>query len=308
MKLTYRRVLIIADIEGSSDCWDYEGSSWLTPAWRRACRGMTRDVAAVVRAVLDAGAEDVRVKDFHRTGYNLLSEWIDPRARVIQGYRPGPVPGIGDPGRTEAAVFLGMHAASGTRGFLAHTLTSRLAALRVNDRPMTELELFAASLAPFGIRPAFFSGCPTACDQARAVISGLPVFPIDKSDGPGSFRPALWRRNLAEAAVRSIQQSAPPPYEPAGPFKAEIVLRDGPQAVQKIADRWGVDHDTDRVFLSAPDIHTLYADLIRLCYLTPTMERAIRPALSLYRLMGRLGLIWVRRRLRPLPPPCGLTP
>ena len=36
---------IIADIEGSSDCWSYEGSSFMTAEWARACLGMTRDVA-----------------------------------------------------------------------------------------------------------------------------------------------------------------------------------------------------------------------------------------------------------------------
>jgi hypothetical protein len=57
-------------------------------------------------------------------------------------------------------MMIGMHAAAGTTGFLAHTLTSRLSSLTVNGRPMAEVELFSASLAPFGIPPLFFSGCP----------------------------------------------------------------------------------------------------------------------------------------------------
>ena len=38
-----------------------------------------------------------------------------------------------------------MHAASGTDGFLSHTLTSRIAQLEVNRRPLAEVELFAVS-------------------------------------------------------------------------------------------------------------------------------------------------------------------
>jgi D-amino peptidase len=58
---------------------------------------MSLDVDAVV-GLFDAGVRQVTVKDFHRTGYNLLPEMIDHRARIDCGYRRGPVPGLGDPG------------------------------------------------------------------------------------------------------------------------------------------------------------------------------------------------------------------
>jgi len=41
--------LIIADIEGSSGCWSYRASSFMTKDWARACLEMTRDVQAVVQ-------------------------------------------------------------------------------------------------------------------------------------------------------------------------------------------------------------------------------------------------------------------
>ncbi|MBU2550030.1 MAG: M55 family metallopeptidase, partial [Proteobacteria bacterium] len=183
MSPRFQHILIIADIEGSSGCFSYRASSFLTPEWARACADMTRDVSAVVSSLFEAGAETVAVKDFHRTGYNLLPEWIDSRAEWIPGYRQGPVPGLGEPGRAQGIVFLGLHAASGTDGFLAHTMTSRLKDLKVNGRILTEAELFSASLAPYGLRPLFFSGCPTACSQAEAALPGLQTLAIDKSGG-----------------------------------------------------------------------------------------------------------------------------
>ena len=117
-----KNILIIADIEGSSGCWNYAASSFMTDQWCKACVDMTRDVNAVTHALLDAGVEQITVKDFHRTGFNLLPEMIDPRVKIVSGYRRKPVPGIGDPDEARAVVFLGMHAASGTGGFLAHTL------------------------------------------------------------------------------------------------------------------------------------------------------------------------------------------
>ena len=76
----FERILIIADIEGSSGCWNRRASSFMTREWSRACVEMTRDVNAVVQALFNSGVEHIQIKDFHRTGYNLLPELIDPRA------------------------------------------------------------------------------------------------------------------------------------------------------------------------------------------------------------------------------------
>ncbi len=140
-KNPYRLILVLADIEGSSGCGSYRASSFLTKPWARACAAMSRDVDAVVKGLFEAGVQRVTVKDFHRTGYNLIPEMIDSRARITCGYHQGPVPGLGDPGDADAAMMIGMHAAAGTAGFLAHTLTSRLASLTVAGRPLAEVEL-----------------------------------------------------------------------------------------------------------------------------------------------------------------------
>lgn len=298
MATRFENVLIIADIEGSSGCWDYRASSFMTHEWSRACLGMTLDVSAVVRALFDAGVKHVTVKDFHRTGYNLLPELIDPRAQVVLGYKRGPVPGLGHPGDAQAVMFLGMHAASGTEGFMAHTLTSRIIWLEVNRKPLAEVELFSASLAPYGVRPIFFSGCPTACAQARAAIRKINSYPIDKSAGPDLFVADSWRSGLVSAALDSLNNVATEPYTVSGPFKAEVTLRGGESAAQKLSRRWGFDQAGARIFIEAADIHELYRDLIRLCYLTPITERILPFGLFLYNLTGRLGLEWVRRRLK----------
>ena len=294
----FKSVLIISDIEGSSGCWSYSGSSFMTPEWYRACVEMTRDVSAVVAALFNAGTSSVSVQDFHRTGYNLLHELIDPRARVLSGFKRGPVPGIGDPGDAKAVMFLGMHAASGTKGFLAHTLTSRIERLEVNGKPMAEVELFAASLAPHRVRPIFFSGCPVACAQAKEAITEIDVYPIDKAVDPHLFDSNSWRAGLARAAAKSLDNAATEPYIPQGPFRAILTMRDGKDSARIIARRWGFNYNEAQIFLEARDIHGLYDDLIRLCYLTPLIEKIVPFVLLWYRVIGRIGLKVVRRELR----------
>jgi D-aminopeptidase len=291
------RILILADLEGSSACWSYAASSFLTNDWARACLGMTQDISSVVSALFDAGVESVTIKDFHRTGYNLLTELIDSRAVIVSGYRRGPAPGIGHPGNAQAVMFLGMHAASGSNGFLAHTLTSRIAHLAVNDRLLAEVELFAAALAPWGIRPVFFSGCPVACDQAAAVIENLHCFPIEKFRGPDNFDSDTWRSALNQAAVRALSNHKTVPYCPVGPFDARVTLRDGETQAAKWARRWNLQQTGAQVRIQADQMDQLYLALIKLCYLTPLSQKILPLALWAFNLRGRLGILWARRHL-----------
>jgi D-amino peptidase len=270
----------------------------MTDEWSLACIEMSRDVNAVVESLFVAGVKQVKVKDFHRTAYNLLPELIDSRAQIVSGYKYGPVPGIGSPGQATAVMFLGMHAASGTGGFMAHTLTSRLKKLEVNGRPLSELELFSASLAPYGVRPLFFSGCPIACAQAREAIENIDCHAIDKSNGPDSFDPHSWRSGLAQTAVGALNNSSTHPYNPEGPFEAAVTMRDGERTARKMALRWGFRQEGDRIFIRVPHIHGLYSALIELCYLTPLTKRILPLALLGYNVKGRLGLTWVRRHQR----------
>ncbi len=294
----FTRILIIADIEGSSGCGSYLASAFLTEEWAGACLAMSLDVDAVVRALFAAGVEQVTVKDFHRTGYNLLPEIIDPRAALVSGYLRASVPGLGDPGPAEALMMTGMHAASGTDGFLAHTFSSRIASLRVNGVLIPEAALFSASLAPYGIRPVFFSGCPAACRQASAAIPHIQTFAIDKSVPVHRFEVEAWREGLAVAAVRSLSNRSAGPCPMKGPFEAAVQMRKGTEAARRIGSRWGISAEGDTLRFQAPDFDRLYMTLIRICYLTPTVEKILPVGLFLFNLRGFLGRMWVRRRLK----------
>ena len=297
MQNPFTHILIIADLEGSSGCWSYKASSFLTDEWCRACVEMSRDVSAVVSALFKAGVKTITIKDFHRTGYNLFPELIDSRATLVSGYRRGPVPGIGNPYNAQAVMFLGMHAASGSDGFLAHTLTFRIARLEVNHRLLAEIELFAASLAPFGIRPIFFAGCPVACQQAKAAIGDIYCHRIDKSPGAKNFDARTWRSELAQSAVRSLDNHKTVPYEPVGPLNATVTWRAGKAAAAQLAHRWKLQSEENRIHIQADDMHELYLQLVKMCYLTPAATKILPLAMMAFNFWGRSGIWRARRRL-----------
>ncbi len=295
----FKRFLIVADIEGSSGCWSRQASVDGTDEWALACREMSADVNCLATALLDAGADRLVIQDFHRSAHNILPELIDPRAELVSGYHDSGAPGFADMGGIQAVLFIGMHAASGTEGFLAHTLTSRLAMVEVSGKPVSEFELFAAALARWNIHPLFFSGCPIACSQAAYAVPGLGLWPIDKSAGPRAFDSETWRLGLKQAALRALENENTRIFCPLGPTSALVRLRDEGRAI-KLSRLWGLPLERGALRVDARDMADLYYRLALLCYFTPFLKAILPLALVLFNAKGRLGRAWVRRRLRSL--------
>lgn len=293
----YKKILIIADIEGSTGCADYEASSFNTSSWYDACIDMSLDINAVVLKLLEKGAEKIYIKDFHRTGYNLLPELIDGRARIIHGYRQGPVPGIGNVYDAEAVMFIGMHASSGSDGFLAHTLTSKYNRIMVNGGPVSELQIFASSLYGHSLKPIFFSGCPAACREAEESIKGISVYPVIKN-ASGYCDKIKTREELALAAEESLENTSVSPYLMPPPFQTELGMLDGTDTAEKKGRRWKLDSTGDTISFTASDFDDFYNKLIMITYFTPLLVKVTPAALFLFNLYGRIGLSIVRWRKR----------
>ena len=294
-----KQILIISDIEGSSLCRTRASAKFLGKDWPRACLGMTKDVNAVITALFDAGVERIHVRDFHRTAYNIIPSLIHPKAVLDQGYCRGPIPGLGAPTGFDGLIMIGMHAPSGSSGFLPHTLTSRIAGVTINGKLVSEAQLFSAALASFGIPPLFFSGCPEACAHTQKFMPHVRTFAIDKFKTrkfKTGFHAPTWRRCLAEASAKSLGNEKRRPYNPEGPFQAVVTMALEKAMARTLAQRWGHSCKGRDIYLEVKDYSTLFRELSRMAFLTPLGEKLIPIALPLYHLMGRAGLAWAQKK------------
>ncbi|HNX74960.1 MAG TPA: M55 family metallopeptidase [Candidatus Rifleibacterium sp.] len=286
-------VYIIADLEGSTGCLQRSDAQLFNDGWVHACVELSHDINLIGRRLLHAGARRVRVKDFHRTGFNLFRELIDRRIELEQGYQAGPVPGLGDVSGFDCLMMTGMHAVSGSDGFLPHTLTSRFAAIEVNGLLLSEAELFAASVASAGLAVVFFSGCPIACGQAIDKMPWLQSFIVSK---PLADRPEILRQQIADAAAQAFMSTAGQIYQPTGPFATRIKMRDGESAAARLRKMWRLDGNGNELSFSCPDMQALYLQMIRLAYLSPFIEAHLAFSLKVANISGRLTHMWARRR------------
>ena len=296
-------ISILADIEGSSGCVDRSSAQFATDSWSQACLGMTRDVQCVIQRLLNEGYKRIIVQDFHRTGFNLYPEGIDQRAILLQGYRPGIFPGMGTPPRRGALCLLGMHAASGTDGFLAHTLTSRISRLRLAGEPLSESELFGRSLQELGLTPIFVSGGEQACQQAQRALPSIATFSRPWPPQPEPYWEE-WREQHAEAVGTAIQTFQKRGVALALPPRKRLSIQctfRTEQEAQRVATHWNLRRQGSTVEIEATSYLEAYQTLVKCAYLTPLLEKVLPLALRLYRIIGRTGLQWARSRLRSYP-------
>jgi D-amino peptidase len=291
-KIQFKHILLVCDMEGSSECFSHRASLFMTKEWADACMGLTRDVDAVAKALFSAGVESVTVKDFHRSGYNIFTQLIDKRVKIISGYRQGQVPGMGDLRGIDAALFIGMHAPSGSDGFIAHTMTSRIAKLSARGKIISEIQLFSAALSVQGIKSLFFSGCPVACRYASQSLPWLKTHPIDTSNNLKKYKSSLWRKSLAEKAVLSLKNKTAKVYNQHGPFAVQMKMRDGEKAARLIAKRWNLVFENDTILFNADNMRDVYVKLAQWLYLTPFLLKILSVALVINNVVGKFGIIW----------------
>jgi D-amino peptidase len=283
---------LVADLEGSTGAWTKAHTLLGTPEWQEARVELTRDINAVAGSLLEKGVKGVVVKDFHRTGYNLILPRLDPRIKVVSGYYTGPALGYGDLHGADFALFVGLHAAGGNeKGFLPHTLTSRLAEIRVNGKRVCESELFATVLSDFNVPVVFFSGCPAACREASEKLSWVITSEIPKD--PEIYRDEkkrgefiLEKRERLKQRVKEIVNPTEQPlFRMQPPFDCQVIFQDEAEARR---NPWGFPRSGRTLRVEAPRFLDLYESLLKIAYF-PKLAYQFRSAvLPLTRLVWKI--------------------
>ncbi len=177
-----RIALLVIDLEGVAGV-DALGAlvagSLLYPA---ACGALTKETAAAVEGLLEAGFDRVRVSDSHRAGAMRLNVDVGglPEGTEVfweeDAYSAELFEGV------SAVACLGMHAAAGSQGFAAHTMDVHCG-WGLGGRRLSETDIVFALAAEHGI-PALFS-------------SGDDVLEAQLARGPAANRPRFVRTKRA---------------------------------------------------------------------------------------------------------------
>jgi len=232
------KVFISADMEGISGI---PRSAWTESDdddFSRARELMTGDVNAAIQGCLDAGADEIWVKDAHGGADNILIEKLLPPARLIQGWGPADRMMEGIDASFDAALLIGYHARVMTEdGTISHTMTGQTRGLWYNGVEIGESGISAAHAGAYGVPLVFVSGDDALCREVRDTIAAQVFTATVKSAYtrecvrmlPLLEAHELIRKGVAGALCGGIEI---PPYVPEPPIEVRYQFQTKRQAAK----------------------------------------------------------------------------
>lgn len=251
------KLFISADIEGCIGTTLSVETHKEEAVYRPFAEEMTREVVAVCEACLEAGADEIVVKDGHGDATNIDFMALPERVKLIRGKSGHPFNmmfGIDE--SFDAVLYVGYHSPAGCGGNpISHTSTGNSNHIYLNGKLMSEFMLNTYTAALFKVPAIFISGDEAICSLAKELVPGIITAPVKKGVGASTINMSIGEglrllRDRAKTAVSGDLSSCR--IELPKKFEYVVNYKDLKKAYQMSffpgAER--VDERTDRVVSS----------------------------------------------------------
>ncbi len=204
------KIFISADIEGTTGIAHWNETEKNHPDWKYFADQMTREVAAACQGAMDAGCEDIVVKDAHDSARNIDPRGLPECARLHRGWAglPGSMMMCLD-GSFDGCVFTGYHSgASWDTSPLSHTMNLGNYYVLINGQRISEMTINALLASYYKVPLLCVTGDKGICDAAKAANPNIETVAVNEGCGNGvlSIHPDLAVRRIREAVARALQK------------------------------------------------------------------------------------------------------
>ena len=229
------KLFISADIEGTTGIvlWDETTNGHARYPYFQ--QQMTKEVAAACQGAIDAGCDDILVKDAHDSACNLIPRQLPEEVRLFRGWGSDIMSMMaGLEPDCDGVFFTGYHSGAGMdTNPLSHTMNTRNNYVRINGVIAPELMINSLTAAYFGVPVRLVTGDKGLCDWMKAINPNVETVAVSEGRGRGSIsiHPDRAIRLIQEAAERAMKKPAEdcmfplPEY-----FKVEICFKQHFQA------------------------------------------------------------------------------
>lgn len=204
------KLFISADIEGTTGITLWDETTNGNPRYRYFQEQMTKEVAAACQGAIDAGCDDILIKDAHDSACNLIPAMLPEEVRVFRGWGSDIMSMMAGLERDcDGVFFTGYHSGAGMdTNPLSHTMNTRNNYVRINDRIAPELMINSLTAAYFGVPVRLVTGDRGLCDWMKAVNPNIETVAVSEGRGRGSIsiHPNKAVRLIREAACRAMQK------------------------------------------------------------------------------------------------------
>ncbi|MEH7382297.1 M55 family metallopeptidase [Bacillus sp. JJ1533] len=203
------KIYVSVDMEGISGILLPEQLKKGELYYEEARKLLTAEVSVVIEGLIEAGADDIYVKDAHGTGYNFIASELPPEAKYCMGATnvSNRFPGLDS--SFDGAMLIGYHAMGGTESAIRdHTMTSvGWQSIHLNGRPIGEIGIDSLLFSLHHVPVLFVTGDKKTCAEAITEIPNVRTY--ETKEGLGRHAalikpPKLVYRELKEEIKESI--------------------------------------------------------------------------------------------------------
>lgn len=203
------RLFVSSDIEGTTGITAWDETEWSTPRSVYFREQMTREVSAACEGAIDAGFDDIWVKDAHDSARNILPDKLPEPVKLLRGWIGDTHSMMGGINRNsfDAVIFTGYHSwAAGNGNPLAHTMNTENEYVKINGEFVSEFVINAYIAGYYGVPVCFVSGDKALCEQARQYVPNITSFAVNEGIGGAvlSINPNLAVRLMREKVKESL--------------------------------------------------------------------------------------------------------
>ena len=206
------KLYISADIEGTTGIAHWHETEKNHPDWKYFSEQMTREVSAACHGAMDAGCDDILVKDAHDSARNLQPRDLPECVKLLRGWTGAPASMVAGIDRGfDGVVFTGYHSAAGTNcNPLSHTMNTRNNYVKINGELCSELMMNCMTASYVGVPVYCVCGDKGLCEWVQSVNPNIETVPVSEGMGNGSIsiHPDLAVRRIRETVERAVQKDA----------------------------------------------------------------------------------------------------
>lgn len=201
------KVYITADMEGITGAAHWDETNKTHADYAELREQMTAEVAAACEGALNAGAQEVWIKDAHWTARNIIAAKLPRQARLVREWSGHPFSMMQELNETFHAVLaIGYHSRASANGSpLAHTMTGNIFHIKINEQYTSEFLISAYTAGLVGVPVVFLSGDAALCQEAQAFIPDLSTVAV--MDGVGNSAVCI-HPHLAVERIRAGVEAA----------------------------------------------------------------------------------------------------
>ncbi len=205
-----KKLFISADIEGTAGIAHWDETEYGKKDYDYFRTQMTREVVAACEGAINAGAEDILIKDAHDGGRNIIPTMLPETARIFRSSARHPLTMVAGLDESfDGIVFTGYHSAAEVPANpLSHTMNGRNNHIKINGELASELMINSLSAAMLGVPVYCVSGDKGLCDWIQSVNPNIRAVPVSEGFGNGSIsiHPNLAVKRIREAVEEAVRQ------------------------------------------------------------------------------------------------------